>query len=187
MSVFYNYRNGVIQKMKPIFVAFLAMLMLLTFVACGEKEEATTVAETTTQAVSETTTEEETTEAVSPTDAVTSAKGNVTITPAGEWEYKGEYSANMLQFDNKAVSGSSVYISDKEDMEYEVQKKTVGYAYPDKEFEEIVIGDNTYVCMSSDTVIYLVAPTGNGNAIYVQVRGGTLDDAKVLLETLEIK
>lgn len=173
--------------MKKILVVFLAALMLVTFASCSGKDEETTVAETTTEAAAETTTQETTTEAVSPTDTVTSPKGNVTVTPAGEWEYKGEYSANMLQFDNKAVSGSSVYISDKEDMEYEVQKKTVGYAYPDKEFEEIVIGDNTYACMSSDTVIYLVAPTGNGNAIYVQVRGGTLDDAKVLLETLEIK
>ena len=165
--------------MKKLFALLLAAFMLFSLAACGGEEETTAPAETTTEAPA--------TEPVVVDGPVISPKGNVTIAASADWEYTGEYAADMLEFKGVAVSGASVYISDTENMEYEVQKKTVGYAYPDKEFEEVTIGSVTYECMSSDTVIYLVAPTSDGNAIYIQVRDCSLDDAKTLLENVEIK
>ena len=169
--------------MKKILSTLLAVIMLFALTACGGSEEEVTTTELTT----ESTTEETTTEAPVTDGPVTSSKGNVTVTPAGDWEYKGLYSPTMMEFTNKAVAGACVYISDKEDMEYEVQKKTVGYAYPDKAFDEVKIGDITFEHMQGNGVEYLIAPTSNGYAIYIQIRGCTTEDATALLETLEIK
>lgn len=173
--------------MKKLLAVLLAALMLLSFAACdGKEEETTTTPETTTEAVEETTTEETTSEAPAEGEAIILA--NSTVTPAGDWEYKGEYSAGMHQFDNKAVSGASVYVSEKQG--FEAQKKSVEYAYTDKEFEEITIGENTYSYMQAkDGLAYLIAPvSAEGDfCLYIQINGGTFDDAKPLIETIVIK
>lgn len=164
--------------MKKFLAILLAAIMLFALAACtGNEEEPTT----------EPTSEETTTEAPATDGPINSSKGNVTVTVAGDWEYKGLYSPTMMEFTNKAISGASIYISDNEDMEYEVQKKTVGYAYPDKSFDEIKIGDITFEHMQGTGIEYLIAPTSNGYAIYIQVRDCTVEDATDLLETLEIK
>ena len=170
--------------MKKYLSILLVAIMLFALAACGGggEEEVTTTEPTT-----ESTTEETTTEAPATDGPITSSKGNVTVSAAGDWEYKGLYSPTMMEFTNKAIAGACVYISDKEDMEYEVQKKTVGYAYPDKAFDEIKIGDITFEYMQGNGVEYLIVPTSNGYAIYIQVRGCTVEDATALLETLEIK
>jgi len=111
--------------MKKLLAVLLAALMLLSFAACdGKEEETTATPETTTEAVEETTTEETTTEETTseaPAEGEAIILANSTVTPAGDWEYKGEYSAGMHQFDNKAVSGASVYVSEKQG--FEAQKK----------------------------------------------------------------
>lgn len=93
----------------------------------------------------------------------------------------------MMEFTNKSIAGASIYISDKEDMKYEVQKKSVGYAYSDKAFDEVDIGGISFEHMQGNGIEYLLAPTSNGYAIYIQVRGCTTEDATALIETLEIK
>ena len=167
--------------MKKFLAITLAALMLFTLAACGGGgEEATT--EPSTEA-----TEEITTTAPAAGEPIISEKGNITVSSVGDWEFKSFYTPTMMEFSNKAIDGACVYISDEENMEYEVQKKTVGYAYPDKAFDEIKIGDITFEHMQGNGVEYLIAPTANGYAIYIQVRGCTTEDAKDLLETLEIK
>ena len=169
--------------MKKFLAILLAIIMLFALAACGGGgEEEPTTTELTTESTTETTTE-----ASAKDGPITSSKGNVTVSAAGDWEYKGLYSPTMMEFTSKAIEGACVYISDKEDMEYEVQKKTVGYAYPDKAFDEIKIGDISFEYMQGNGVEYLIVPTSNGYAIYIQVRGCTVEDATALLETLEIK
>lgn len=163
--------------MKKFLAILLAILMVVTLAACGGGGEEVTTEPST----------EETTEALVTDGPVTSSKGNVTVTAKGDWEYKGLYSPTMMEFTNKTIAAASIYISDEEDMEYEVQKKSVTYAYPDKAFEELKIGDITYECLKTDAVAHVLAPTSNGYAIYVQVRGCTIEDATALLEALEIK
>jgi len=160
--------------MKKFLAVFLAALMLFTLAACGGKEEPTTTEPTTTAA---------------PVDeAIPTANGYATVKEVGNWEYKGEYAPGMLEFADKTVPGSKIYISEKQGLE--AQKKSVEYAYTDKAFEEVKIGDNTYSFMQAkDGLAYLIAPTSaEGDfCLYIQINGGTLEAAKPLIETIVIK
>ena len=46
----------------------------------------------------------------------------------------------MLEFADKTIPGSKIYIS--EEQGFEAQKKSVEYAYTDKAFEDVKIGEN---------------------------------------------
>ena len=169
--------------MKKIIAAFLAALMLFTLAACGGKEEPSTTEPSTTEP-----TTEATTAAPVKGEPIATPKGYATIKEAGNWEYKGEYAPGMLEFADKTVPGSKIYISEKQGLE--ATKKSVEYAYTDKEFEEVKIGDNTYSFMQAkDGLAYLIAPTSaEGDfCLYIQINGGTFDDAKPLIETIVIK
>ena len=163
--------------MKKILVVFLAALMLFALAACGGGEEPTI-----TESTTETTT-------VAPVDeAIPTANGYATIKEAGYWEYKGEYAPGMLEFADKTVVGSKVYIS--EEQGFEAQKQSVKYAYTDKAFEDVEIGENTYAFMQAkDGLAYLIAPvSAEGDfCLYIQINGGSFDDAKPLIETIVIK
>ena len=116
-------------------------------------------------------------------------KGYVTVTPAGGFIYDEAQSDNQsLTFTNTSLgANAAVYVYDKQDMEYEVQKKQFGYAYPNKEYTSVTIGANTYESIESNTgVTYLVAKTSTGNAMYVMVWSCTVEDAKPLIETIVI-
>lgn len=167
--------------MKKILAVFLAALMLFTLAACGGKEDETT-------APPETTAEETTTAAPVEGEPIATQNGYATIEEAGNWEYKGEYAPGMLEFADKTVPGSKIYISEKQG--FEAQKKSVEYAYTDKAFEEVKIGDNTYSFMQAkDGLAYLIAPvSAEGDfCLYIQINGGTFEDAKPLIETIVIK
>ena len=167
--------------MKKFLAVFLAALMLFTLAACGAKEEETT-------APPETTAEETTTAAPAEGEPIATQNGYATIKEAGNWEYKGEYAPGMLEFADKTVPGSKIYISEKQGLE--ATKKSVEYAYTEKKFEEVKIGDNTYSFMQAkDGLAYLIAPTSaEGDfCLYIQINGGTFDDAKPLIETIVIK
>jgi len=167
--------------MKKILAVFLAALMLFTLAACGAKEEETT-------APPETTAEETTTSAPAEGEPIATQNGYATIKEAGNWEYKGEYAPGMLEFADKTVPGSKIYIS--EEQGFEAQKKSVEYAYTEKKFEEVKIGDNTYSFMQAkDGLAYLIAPLSveGDYCLYIQINGGTFDDAKPLIETIVIK
>jgi len=167
--------------MKNFLAVFLAALMLFTLAACGGKEEETT-------APPETTAEETTTAAPADGEPIATQNGYATIEEAGNWEYKGEYAPGMLEFADKTVPGSKIYISEKQG--FEAQKKSVEYAYTDKAFEEVKIGENTYSFMQAkDNMAYLIAPTSaEGDfCLYIQINGGTLEAAKPLIETIVIK
>lgn len=167
--------------MKRFLAVFLAALMLFTLAACGAKEEETT-------APPETTAEETTTSAPAEGEPIATQNGYATIKEAGNWEYKGEYAPGMLEFADKTVPGSKIYISEKQG--FEAQKKSVEYAYTDKAFEEVKIGDNTYSFMQAkDGLAYLIAPvSAEGDfCLYIQINGGTFEDAKPLIETIVIK
>ena len=165
--------------MKKLFALLLAALMIFSLAACGGEEETTAPAETTTEAT--------TAEPVKEGEEVATANGYAKVTPAGDWEYKGEYSEGMLQFDNKAVAGATVYIS--EDQGFEAQKKSLEYAYTSASFEEIKIGGNTFTYMQAkEDLAYLIAPVeAEGDyCVYIQIRGGSLEDARVLLENVKM-
>ena len=165
--------------MKKLFALLLAALMIFSLAACGGEEETTAPAETTTEAT--------TAEPVKEGEEVATANGYAKVTPAGDWEYKGEYSEGMLQFDNKAVAGATVYIS--EDQGFEAQKKSLEYAYTSASFEEITIGGNTFTYMQAkEDLAYLIAPVeAEGDyCVYIQIRGGSLEDARALLENVKM-
>ena len=116
-------------------------------------------------------------------------KGYVTVTPAGGFIYDKAQSDNRsLTFTNTSLgANAAVYVYDEQSMEYEVQKKQFGYAYPNKEYTTVTIGANTYDAIESNTgVTYLVAKTSTGNAMYVMVWSCSVADATPLIETIVI-
>ena len=122
-------------------------------------------------------------------EPVTTDKGFVTATPAGGFIYDEAQSDKMsLVFTNTSLgANAAVYVYDKQDMEYEVQKKQFGYAYPNKEYTQVTIGANTFEAIESNTgVTYLVAKTSTGNAMYVMVWSCSVADATPLIETIVI-
>lgn len=116
-------------------------------------------------------------------------KGFVTVTPAGGFIYdEAQSDKSSLVFTNTSLgANAAVYVYDKQDMEYEVQKRQFGYAYPNKEYSTVTIGANTFDAIESNTgVTYLVAKTSTGNAMYVMVWSCSVADATPLIETIVI-
>ena len=117
-------------------------------------------------------------------------KGFVTVTPAGGFIYdEAQSDKSSLAFTNTSLgANAAVYVYDEQSMEYEVQKRQFGYAYPNKEYTSVTIGANTYDAIESNTgITYLVANTSTGNAMYVMVWNCTVEDATPLIETIVIK
>ena len=124
------------------------------------------------------------------TAAVTTNKGYVTVTPAGGFIYdEAQSDKSSLVFTNTSLgANAAVYVYDEQSMEYEVQKRQFGYAYPNKEYTSVTIGANTFDAIESNTgVTYLVAKTSTGNAMYVMVWSCSVADATPLIETIVIK
>lgn len=116
-------------------------------------------------------------------------KGFVTVTPAGGFIYdEAQSDKSSLVFTNTSLgANAAVYVYDEQSMEYEVQKKHFGYAYPNKEYTQVTIGANTFDAIESNTgVTYLVAKTSTGNAMYVMVWNCSVADATPLIETIVI-
>lgn len=116
-------------------------------------------------------------------------KGFVTVTPAGGFIYdEAQSDKSSLAFTNTSLgANAAVYVYDEQSMEYEVQKRQFGYAYPNKEYTSVTIGANTYEAIESNTgVTYLVAKTSTGNAMYVMVWSCSVADATPLIETIVI-
>ena len=116
-------------------------------------------------------------------------KGFVTVTPAGGFIYnEAQSDKSSLVFTNTSLgANAAVYVYDEQSMEYEVQKRQFGYAYPNKEYTSVTIGANTYEAIESNTgVTYLVAKTSTGNAMYVMVWSCSVADATPLIETIVI-
>ena len=121
---------------------------------------------------------------------VTTDKGFVTVTSAGGFIYdEAQSDKSSLVFTNTSLgANAAVYVYDEQSMEYEVQKKYFGYAYPNKDYTTVTIGANTYEAIESNTgVTYLVAKTSTGNAMYVMVWNCSVADATPLIETITIK
>ena len=121
---------------------------------------------------------------------ITTDKGFVTVTPAGGFIYdEAQSDKSSLVFTNTSLgANAAVYVYDEQSMEYEVQKKQFGYAYPNKEYTQVTIGANTFDAIESNTgVTYLVANTSSGNAMYVMVWSCSVADATPLIETITIK
>lgn len=116
-------------------------------------------------------------------------KGFVTVTPAGGFIYdEAQSDKSSLAFTNTSLgANAAVYVYDEQSMEYEVQKRQFGYAYPNKEYTSVTIGANTFDAIESNTgVTYLVAKTSTGNAMYVMVWSCSVADATPLIETIVI-
>ena len=116
-------------------------------------------------------------------------KGFVTVAPAGGFIYdEAQSDKSSLAFTNTSLgANAAVYVYDEQSMEYEVQKRQFGYAYPNKEYTTVTIGANTYEAIESNTgVTYLVAKTSTGNAMYVMVWSCSVADATPLIETIVI-
>ena len=116
-------------------------------------------------------------------------KGFVTVTPAGGFIYdEAQSDKSSLAFTNTSLgANAAVYVYDEQSMEYEVQKKQFGYAYPNKEYTSVTIGANTFDAIESNTgVTYLVAKTSTGNAMYVMVWNCSVADATPVIETIVI-
>ena len=121
---------------------------------------------------------------------ITTDKGFVTVTPAGGFIYdEAQSDKSSLAFTNTSLgANAAVYVYDEQSMEYEVQKRQFGYAYPNKEYTSVTIGANTFDAIESNTgITYLVANTSTGNAMYVMVWNCTVEDATPLIETIVIK
>lgn len=117
-------------------------------------------------------------------------KGFVTVTPAGGFIYDEAGSTNgTITFKNTALgANAAVYVYDRQNMTYDVQKMQFATTYPDKEYTSVTIGANTYDAIESNTgITYLVANTSTGNAMYVMVWNCTVEDATPLIETIVIK
>ena len=122
-------------------------------------------------------------------EPVKTDKGFVTVTPAGGFIYdEAQSDKSSLAFTNTSLgANAAVYVYDEQSMEYEVQKKQFGYAYPNKEYTQVTIGANTFDAIESNTgVTYLVAKTSTGNAMYVMVWSCSVVDATPLIETIVI-
>ena len=120
---------------------------------------------------------------------ITTDKGFVTVTPAGGFIYdEAQSDKSSLVFTNTSLgANAAVYVYDEQSMEYEVQKRQFGYAYPNKEYSTVTIGANTFDAIESNTgVTYLVAKTSTGNAMYVMVWNCSVADATPLIETIVI-
>ena len=120
---------------------------------------------------------------------VTTDKGFVTVTPAGGFIYdEAQSDKSSLAFTNTSLgANAAVYVYDEQSMEYEVQKRQFGYAYPNKEYSSVTIGANTFDAIESNTgVTYLVAKTSTDNAMYVAVWSCSVEDAMPVLETIVI-
>lgn len=120
---------------------------------------------------------------------ITTDKGFVTVTPAGGFIYdEAQSDKSSLAFTNTSLgANAAVYVYDEQSMEYEVQKRQFGYAYPNKEYTSVTIGANTFDAIESNTgVTYLVAKTSTGNAMYVMVWNCSVADATPLIETIVI-
>ena len=122
-------------------------------------------------------------------EPVKTDKGFVTVTPAGGFIYdEAQSDKSSLVFTNTSLgANAAVYVYDEQSMEYEVQKRQFGYAYPNKEYSTVTIGANTFDAIESNTgVTYLVAKTSTGNAMYVMVWSCSVADATPLIETIVI-
>ena len=120
---------------------------------------------------------------------ITTDKGFVTVTPAGGFIYdEAQSDKSSLAFTNTSLgANAAVYVYDEQSMEYEVQKRQFGYAYPNKEYTSVTIGANTFDAIESNTgVTYLVAKTSTGNAMYVMVWNCSVADATPVIETIVI-
>ena len=81
-------------------------------------------------------------DAVAETAPIKTDKGFVTVTPAGGFIYdEAQSDKNSLTFTNTSLgANAAVYVYDEQSMEYEVQKRQFGYAYPNKEYTSVTIG-----------------------------------------------
>ena len=121
---------------------------------------------------------------------ITTDKGFVTVTPAGGFIYdEAQSDKSSLAFTNTSLgANAAVYVYDRQNMTYDVQKMQFATTYPDKEYTSVTIGANTYDAIESNTgITYLVANTSTGNAMYVMVWNCTVEDATPLIETIVIK
>lgn len=121
---------------------------------------------------------------------ITSEKGYVTVTPAGGFIHdEAQSDKSSLAFTNTSLgANAAVYVYDEQSMELDAQKKYFSYAYPNKEYTTVTIGENTFEAIESNTgITYLVANTSTGNAMYVMVWNCTVEDATPLIETIVIK
>lgn len=120
---------------------------------------------------------------------VTTDKGFVTVTPAGGFIYdEAQSDKSSLAFTNTSLgANAAVYVYDEQSMELDAQKKYFSYAYPNKEYTTVTIGENTFEAIESNTgITYLVAETSTGYAMYVAVWSCSVEDAMPVLETIVI-
>ncbi len=119
---------------------------------------------------------------------VTTENGYVSITPCGGFIYDESDTTGAIALKNGSLgANAAIYVYDEQSMELEVQKKYFGYAYPNKEYTDITIGENTFAAIESNTgTTYLVAETSSGMAMYVAVWSCSVEDAKPVLETIVI-
>lgn len=177
--------------MKKLLAILMAFVMLLSFAACGGNEEPETTTEapgTTTQEPVETTTEAPVTEVIT-ADPITTEKGYVTVTPCGGFVYNdAETTDGKVALKNADLGAyAAVYVFDEQSMELEAQKKYFSYAYPNKEYKTVTIGENTFEAIESNTgTTYLVAETSTGYAMYVAVWSCSVEDAMPVLKTIVI-
>ena len=121
-------------------------------------------------------------------DPITSEKGYVTVTPCGGFVYDEAESTGNITLKNSSLGATAaIYVYDKQDMELEPQKKYFSYAYPNKEFTQLTVGENTFESIVSNTgITNLVAVTSSGYAMYIQLWNCSVEDAMSVLETVEI-
>ena len=119
---------------------------------------------------------------------VTSDGGYLTVTPVGAW-YQGESKANNAPtlYNDSISSVSWVIFDDSQLSTVDKLKEYILVGYSNYSFEETTIGANTYDMLDAGSVVYLVAPTSTGKGLEIELRNVTVEEARELLETVEIK
>ena len=120
--------------------------------------------------------------------ALTSEQGYLTVTPVGAW-YQGEskYNQAITLYNDSIGPVTWAVFDDCQLSTVEKLKENTLFGYPNYSFEEKTIGNYTFEVLDAGSVSFLIAPTSSGKGLKIELRNCTLEQAKELLETVEIK
>lgn len=124
-------------------------------------------------------------------EQVSTEKGYVSVGLVDGW-YLGESTSNdaIILYNDAVGSNTSTWvtITDSQMNGIEQAKQIAKFAYVGGEFSEIEIGVNSFYYIANDdgTVFSLIAETSTGKSIKIDGRNCTVDQAMLMLETIEI-
>lgn len=120
--------------------------------------------------------------------SITTEEGYLTVTPTSGWYQTDAKTAKSVTLANDKISSVTyVNIEDLQLSPVDKLKEYILTGYSDYAFETQTIGSNSFEVLDAGSVVYLVAETSTGKGVQIELRNCTVDDARELLETIEIK